>query len=92
MTQALPLEIFLSSQGICMAAPRGCGLDQAQRLEVDVNKRTVIAVKDGSVLPLDLPFLSSAHCQALAAAGNVAIGEFNVRGVSAAYHLPVVVI
>lgn len=87
---ALSVEVFLSEAGVCLAAPRGCGLDQADSLSVDVENRKVIAMLAGSELPVDLPMLSTAHCQALVDAGEVAVGEFVVQGVAGAYMVRVV--
>lgn len=86
----LAVEVFMSANGVCLAVPRGCGLDQAESLRVDVERRTVTALRGGSELPVDLPSLSEAHCKALVNAGEVAIGEFVSQGVVAAYCLPVV--
>lgn len=89
MSTVLSLEVFLSRKGVCLAVPVGCGLDQADSLRVDIAGRRVAAIRHGSELPIDLPLLSVAHCEAIAQAGEVAVGEFVVQGVKAAYILKV---
>lgn len=86
----LSIEVFLSAGGVCLSAPRGCGLDQADALRVDVAAQSLVALRSGSELPIDLPQLSAAHCQALVAVGEVSVGEFTARGAVGAYVLPVV--
>lgn len=88
--QPLSIEVYLSANGVCLAVPRGCGLEQADALRVDVGKRSVVALRRGSELPIDLPALSEAHCLALLTAGEVAVGEFAVQGAAGAYSLAVV--
>lgn len=90
MLSVLSVEVFLSPEGVCLAVPPGCGLDQADSLRVDVASRRVAAMRRGSELPIDLPKLSAAHCEAIAQTEEVAVGEFVVQGVKAAYMLRVV--
>ncbi len=85
----LPIEVFMSDKGVCVSVPRGCGLEHADALRVDVKRRSLVALRGGSELPIDLPALSEAHCKALVNAGEVAVGEFVVQGVVSAYCLPV---
>ena len=87
--QGVPIEVFMSDNGVCLSVPRGCGLEHADALHVDVDRRSVVAMRGGSELPIELPALSEAHCKALVNAGEVAIGEFIVQGVVSAYCLPV---
>jgi hypothetical protein len=87
---AVSIEVFLSAGGVCLSAPRDCGLEYADSICVDVKSRSLVALSGGSALPIEMPQLSEAHCQALVAAKEVAIGEFTVRGVVAAYSLAVV--
>lgn len=87
--QGVPIEVFMSDKGVCLSVPRGCGLEHADALRVDVDRRSLVAMRGGSELPIELPALSEAHCKALVNAGEVAIGEFIVQGVVSAYCLPV---
>lgn len=86
---AVSIEVFMSSTGICLAMPRNCGLEYADTLLVDAHDRSLTAVGNGVALSIELPNLSSAHCQALIRSGTVAVGEFNTLGVVVAYTLGV---
>lgn len=87
--QELPIEIFLSENGVCLSVPKDCGLEKADSLMVNVESQNIQAVCNGKVLPITLPKLEGAHCEALVRSGVVALGEFSVRGVLNAYCLPV---
>ena len=88
----MSVELFLSPAGVCLAVPRGCGLEQADTLQVNVATRKVRVLRRESELPIDFPPFSEAHCKALAGAGEVAVGEFAVQGVVAAYMVKVVAV
>lgn len=89
MSNDLSVEVFLSAAGVCLSVPPGCGLDQADTLRVDRRSRRMVALRAGSELPIDLPHLSSAHCQALIDAKRVPVGEFLTQGAKGAYWLTV---
>lgn len=90
MAEPIAVEVFLSEAGVCLALPRGCGIDQADALRVDMNAQTLHALRNGGVLPVDFPKLSQAHCQAIKGVTEVAVGEFVPQGVVQAYMLRVV--
>lgn len=89
MSDILSIEVFLSAAGVCLSVPPGCGLDQADSLRVDRRTRRITALRAGSELPVDLPVLSLAHCQALIDAKRVPVGEFLTQGAKGAYWLAV---
>lgn len=89
MSDSLSIEVFLSSAGVCLSVPPGCGLDQADSLRIDRRARRMVALRAGSELPIDLPELSLAHCLALIEAKRVPVGEFLTQGAKGAYWLAV---
>lgn len=89
MSEVMSMEVFLSAGGVCLSVPPGCGLDQADALRIDRRTRQIAALRAGSELPLDLPALSLAHCQALIDAKRVPVGEFLTQGVKGAYWLTI---
>lgn len=95
MVAPFPVEFFAAkgAYGVVMSVPVRCGLRQADMLRV--SGRTMIAMKDRSVLPIDLPELNEQGCELLA--GVVArnkllpVGEFSALGLVDSYFLQVVV-
>lgn len=89
MSNIISIEVFLSENGVFLAAPRDCGLEYASRLILDRESRSLTALNGDEILPLELPELSDAHCDAVLSGDRIAIGEFAMQGVAAAYFLPV---
>lgn len=89
MMEAISIEVFLSEGGVCLAVPRDCGLEFASMLLVDRKSCSLTAMSGDEILPVTLPNLSPAHCDALLTVGKIAVGEFVLQGVAAAYFLDV---
>lgn len=86
----LSVEVMLSERGVALCVPADCGLSTAELLSVSVARREVFAMRQGSILPVDFPMLSAAHCAALLAAQSVPVAEFLPTGMKNGYFLPVV--
>lgn len=92
----LPVEIFAAKDNgeLFIAVPCKCGLKQADTLRV--KGLVVVALKDRSILPIDLPELteeSRGRLLNFAAKGKqIPVGEFMARGLFDAYFLDLVVV
>lgn len=84
------VEVFLSATGIALSVSQGCGLEQADALRVESETGRIVALQGTSELPIDLPLLSQAHCQALLDAGRVPVAEFVADGMASGYMVGVI--
>jgi hypothetical protein len=93
--QVLPVEVFAAKDivgnvtGVMLSAPCRSGLKQADTLRVDGS--LMLAIRQRSILPIDLPSLSADNqtlLRELAAAGQrLAVAEFTPLGLLDAYFL-----
>jgi hypothetical protein len=92
----LSVEYFAAkdNEGLIMTVPPRCGLNQADTLRV--SGLSVHALKDGSVLPVDLPDINEsvrAKLLALFSGGyRLPVAEFFARGLVDAYPLNIIII
>lgn len=96
----LSVEVFAAKDsagmpaGVMLSAPCKCGLNQADTLRID--GLVMMAVRDRSILPIDLPNLteqSRAGLLILARLGQrLAVAEFTALGMLDAYFLKLDVI
>lgn len=92
----LPIEFFAAKDhdDLFMAVPRGCGLREADTLRV--NNLSMVAIKNRSILPIDLPLLTeSLRTRLMEFAANnqrIPVGEFTARGVVEPYFLNLVIV
>lgn len=86
----LSVEVCVSMYGVALSVEHNCGLKQADSLAVSIRRQAIEVRQAGSVLPLDFPSLSAAHCAALVAVKNVPVGEFLAYGLKDAYQLRVI--
>lgn len=98
--EELSVEFFVSEAsdgsvaGVMMSVPSQCGLHTADSLRIDGT--VMLAMQGGTVLPIDLPELSSANCLRLgelAASGqDLVVGEFTACGLANSYFLQLSVV
>jgi hypothetical protein len=91
----LPVEVFAAKDssgqdtGVFIAAPCRCGLKQADTLRVD--GLALMALRNRSILPIDLPNLSVQSRASLAVAAQsaqrVPVAEFTATGLFDGYFL-----
>lgn len=94
------MEVFAAKNatgdviGVLIAVPQRCGLKQADTLQID--KDMVFALSKRSVLPIDLPRLSTESRNSLIAHSTTGkklpVAEFTPLGVLDSYLLNLVVI
>lgn len=84
----------LGGSGVMMTVPVRCGLKAADTLRVD--GLTIVAMKDRSILPVDLPMLSEGSRAALVRVAErgkrLPVGEFMARGLFDSYFLTLVIV
>lgn len=91
----IPVEVFAAKDctgnltGVMLAVPCRCGLKQADALRVDGMR--LLAIRDRSILPIDLPDLQEQTRNDLVAMAltntRLAVGEFTPLGLFDAYFL-----
>lgn len=92
----LSVEYFAAKDnlGLIMMVPKKCGLKQADTLRID--GLSMVAIKNRSILPIDLPALTNSVRERLVALSvkgyQLPVGEFMARGLFDAYSLNVVII
>lgn len=96
----IPIEVFAAKDsageftGVMMAVPKRCGLKQADTLRIDGT--LLMAIRERSILPVDLPEMSEqsrANLIAMAHSGQrLAVAEFTALGLFDAYFLKLEVV
>ena len=93
--EILSVEIFAAKDGagVFIAAPHRCGLKDADTLQVD--GLSMVAIKNGSILPVDLPDLGDKERSYLLKYSEsrrlLPVGEFLARGLADSYFLKLII-
>ncbi len=88
---AMAIEFFISDAGLLsfMTVPVACGLQYVDSLRL--NGRSMMAIQNNSILPIEFPEISDVACEALgvihAEGGQLLVGEFRSQGLHNSYFL-----